>query len=92
MLRYSLLYFGLLLLFLIILIAPSVAGKYVPSSIDSMLSSTNLIQPTGQDNNDTIGRSATGTGAADYSGAMLTMTQSSAAASATTAAAKVKLF
>lgn len=91
MFRYALLYFVLLVLFLVLFIGPSIAGKYVPSSVTSMLSSTSLVQPTGQNNNDTIGSTQTGTGAADYSGALLTMSSSSASASASSNA-KIKLF
>ncbi|KAJ4387933.1 1,3-beta-D-glucan synthase [Gnomoniopsis smithogilvyi] len=89
--RYAVLYFALLLLFLILIVGPSLAGKYVPSSVTSSLSSLNLVQPTGQDNNDTIGNTQTGTGAASYSGALQTMTTASASSSST-AAAKIRLF
>ncbi|CAN6639441.1 1,3-beta-glucan synthase component Fks1p [Trichomonascus vanleenenianus] len=54
--KYATLYFGLLLLFLILLIAPAVAGKQVnTSSLTKNLPefASGLIQPTGQDNNDT---------------------------------------
>jgi 1,3-beta-glucan synthase len=88
--RYAVLYFALLLLFLILIVGPSLAGKYVPSSITDMLSSTNLVQPTNLDNNDTIGATETGTGAADYTGALQTMSASASATAA--AAAKIRLF
>lgn len=88
--RYAVLYFGLLILFLVLIVGPSLAGKYVPASLTDMLSSTKLVQPTGLDNNDTIGSTQTGTGAASYSGALDTMTSASATASST--AAKIKLF
>lgn len=73
------------------MVGPSVAGKYVPSSLFSMLDSTSLVQPTGQDNNNTIGETETGTGAASYTGALLTMS-ASASASSTDSAAKIRLF
>lgn len=92
MFRYAVLYFFLLVVFLALMIGPSVAGKYIPSSLTSSLSSTGLIQPTGLSNNDTIGSSQTGTGAASYSGALLTMTSASASASSTDSAAKIRLF
>lgn len=72
------------------MVGPSLAGKYVPSSVFSMLDSTNLVQPTGQDRNNTIGETETGTGGASYSGALLTMTASASASS--TNAAKIRLF
>lgn len=74
------------------MVGPSLAGKYVPSSVFDMLDSTSLVQPTGQDNNNTIGETETGTGAASYSGALLTMTGASASASSTGDAAKIRLF
>lgn len=54
--KYATLYFGILLLFLILVIAPAVAGKQV--DVESLTSSLpsfaeGLIQPTDQDNNDT---------------------------------------
>ena len=54
--KYATLYFGLLLLFLILIIAPAVAGKSMDtSSITKNLPefAKGLVQPTGQDNNDT---------------------------------------
>ena len=76
-----------------LMVGPSLAGKYVPSSVFSMLDSTNLVQPTGQDNNNTIGETETGTGAASYTGALLTMSGSgTASASSTGDAAKIRLF
>ncbi|KAG6357958.1 hypothetical protein INS49_013841 [Diaporthe citri] len=89
--RYALLYFLLLILFLVLMVGPSLAGKYVPSSVFSMLDSTNLVQPTDQDKNNTVGETETGTGAASYTGALLTMT-ASASASSTGDAAKIRLF
>lgn len=92
MFRYALLYFVLLILFLVLMVGPSIAGRYVPTSMLSMLDSTDLLQPTGQDNNNTIGETETGTGAASYTGALLTMTKASASASSTGDAAKIRLF
>lgn len=74
------------------MVGPSLAGKYVPSSVFSMLDSTNLVQPTDQNKNNTIGETETGTGAASYTGALLTMTGASASASSTGDAAKIRLF
>lgn len=81
----------LLILFIALMVGPSVAGKYVPSSIFSMLDSTNLVQPTDQNKNNTIGETETGTGGASYSGALLTMS-ATASASSTDSAAKIRLF
>lgn len=92
MFRYALLYFTLLIIFLVLFVGPSLAGKFIDiSSTLSMLDSTALIQPTGLDNNDTIGETETGTGAASYSGALQTMTSASSSASGT-AEAKIRLF
>lgn len=90
MFRYAVLYFSMLILFVVLTVGPSLAGKYVPSSIGDMFSGLGLVQPTGQDNNDTIGDTQTGTGAASYTGALQTM--ASATASTTAAAAKIRLF
>lgn len=90
MFRYAVLYFVLLVVFLALMIGPSIAGKYVASTIEDLLGSTGLVQPTGQDNNDTVS-SQTGTGAASYSGALLTMSTASSSASST-ANAKIRLF
>lgn len=81
----------LLILFVALMVGPSVAGKYVPSSLFDMLDSTNLVQPTDQNKNNTIGETETGTGAASYTGALLTMS-ASASASSTGDAAKIRLF
>lgn len=89
--RYAVLYFTLLILFLVLFVGPSIAGKYVPTSVFDMLSSTSLVQPTDQNNNNTIGETETGTGAASYSGALLTMTSASGTATGT-ANAKMRLF
>jgi 1,3-beta-glucan synthase len=54
--KYATLYFGILLLFLILVIAPSVAGKQLDvESLAKNLPSfaEGLVQPVGQDNNDT---------------------------------------
>jgi 1,3-beta-glucan synthase len=59
--RYAVLYFVLLVVFLALIVGPSVAGKYVPDSMFNMLKDFKLVQPTGLDNNDTRGTSATGT-------------------------------
>lgn len=91
--RYALLYFTLLIIFLVLFIAPSLAGKYVGTALSDPLNSifSGLVQPTGQDNNDTIGHTDTGTAAASYSGAYVPQTSSAAAASGT-ADAKIRLF
>lgn len=54
--KYATLYFGLLLLFVILIVAPAVAGKRMDTSqlIEKLPKfAEGLIQPTGQDNNDT---------------------------------------
>ncbi|KAL2268460.1 hypothetical protein VTJ83DRAFT_3306 [Remersonia thermophila] len=66
--RYSILYFVLLVVFLALIVGPAVAGGFVPKSIFDTLASTNLVQPSGLDNDDTRGRTPTGTGRKGYSG------------------------
>ncbi|KAK9457574.1 1,3-beta-glucan synthase component-domain-containing protein [Dipodascopsis uninucleata] len=53
--KYATLYFVLFVVFLALIIAPAVAGKYVPDNFADNLPSSfsGLVQPTGQDNNDT---------------------------------------
>ncbi|KAL2024990.1 hypothetical protein VTK56DRAFT_3689 [Thermocarpiscus australiensis] len=80
--RYAILYFVMLVVFVALIVGPVVAGKFVPSSVFKSLSSTNLVQPTGLDNNDTRGRTPTGTDSPSYSG-VFTRTSTSAAAQAT---------
>jgi 1,3-beta-glucan synthase len=82
--RYSILYFALLVLFVVLVVAPIVAGKYLTfANIPA-----NLAQPTGFNRNDTLS-SETGTAVAtDGGGAAATGT----AAAATTAAAKRMMY
>jgi 1,3-beta-glucan synthase len=82
--RYAILYFVLLVVILALIIGPAVAGKYVPKSITDMdiLKKNALIQPTGLSNDDTLGRTPTGTGAAGYSGVLASAMSASRAAAA----------
>lgn len=69
--RYAVLYFVMLVVFLGMIVGPIVAGKNVPvDSLSSAVKDFNLFQPTGQDNDDTSGRTMTGTGRDGYSGAL----------------------
>ncbi|KAL3426160.1 1,3-beta-glucan synthase component FKS1 [Phlyctema vagabunda] len=63
-LRYAILYFIMLIVFLALLVAPILVGKKLLS--DSLIKSIplDLMQPHGLNNNDTRNRNATGTGAA----------------------------
>ncbi|KXX82404.1 hypothetical protein MMYC01_201347 [Madurella mycetomatis] len=78
--RYAVLYFVMLVVFLALIVGPIVAGRYVPASLFDPLADTGLVQPTDLDNNDTRGRTPTGTRATDYSGVW---TPSSTAAEST---------
>lgn len=75
----------MLVVFLALIVGPVVARRFVkiPSSIP-----LNLLQPTGQNNNDTLGRTQTGTallgGGAAATGGGAAGTGNGAAASATT--------
>lgn len=83
--RYAVLYFVLLIVFLALMVGPGVAGKYIPSSMFNMLDSTDLVQPTGLNNDDTRGRLETGTKMPGYSGigTMFWTTTADAVATAT---------
>lgn len=59
--RYSILYFIMLVVFVGLIVGPIVAGGKIPKSVTSSLSSTNLVQPDNQNNNDTDGTKQTGT-------------------------------
>ncbi|KAM3088935.1 1,3-beta-D-glucan synthase [Clarireedia jacksonii] len=80
--RYAVLYFVMLIVFLALLVGPLVAGKMILT--DSLINSIpmKLMQPIHQNNNDTLNRTETGTGA--VSGALASATS--------TGAAKVRLF
>ncbi|EGS22242.1 1,3-beta-glucan synthase component-like protein [Thermochaetoides thermophila DSM 1495] len=68
--RYSILYFTLLIVFVALMVGPSVAGKHIPlDSLDDLISKYKLMQPTGLNNDNTLGRKPTGTDAwPSYSG------------------------
>jgi 1,3-beta-glucan synthase len=76
--RYAIMYFTMLVLFLALIIGPIFAGRVIPAdSLDSVLGSLPfpLQQPVGQNNDNTLNETDTGTAAADYSGvATLTAT------------------
>ncbi|KAI4860490.1 glycosyltransferase family 48 protein [Hypoxylon rubiginosum] len=69
--RYAVLYFVMLVVFVALIVGPVVAGKQIPASISKDISSAlpfPLAQPAGQDIDDTLGRNQTGTGKIGYSG------------------------
>ncbi|AEO68099.1 glycosyltransferase family 48 protein [Thermothielavioides terrestris NRRL 8126] len=61
--RYSILYFVMLVVFVALIIGPALAGKYVPNSAYSFFSGNlaALVQPIDKSNNDTRGTLQTGT-------------------------------
>lgn len=79
--RYAVLYFVLLIITLVLIVGPGVAGsKILSPSLESSIPQK-LFQPIGQNNNDTRNRNETGTGAT-----------ASATASSTASLARVRLF
>ncbi|KAH8881437.1 glycosyltransferase family 48 protein [Thozetella sp. PMI_491] len=65
--RYAILYFVMLVVFVALLVGPVVAGKHIPTDqIKSALSDFGLVQPTGQNKDDTRSRTPTGTGSPTY--------------------------
>jgi 1,3-beta-glucan synthase len=76
--RYAILYFVMLVVFIVLIVGPLVAGKYVKNITIPM----QLAQPTGYNRNDTLPEE-TGTGAASNGGT---------AAASTTAAGARKLM
>ncbi|OTA89321.1 glycosyltransferase family 48 protein [Hypoxylon sp. CO27-5] len=82
--RYAILYFVMLVVFLALIVGPAVGGKQIGPSLTNSLKSLPLplAQPVDQDNNDTRNRTQTGTGMPGYSGAGLaSMTKTATAAS-----------
>lgn len=90
--RYAILYFVLLVIFVGLIAGPIAAGPMVPKSLTASLNSKPfyLIQPNGLNNDDTQGTKQTGTGAPDYSGAALTMTTATPSAADATPTPKKK--
>lgn len=92
--RYAILYFTLFIVFMALMIGPAVVGDKIPlGGLTSTLSSQDLalLQPD-LENDNTRNETETGTGAPDYSGALLTMSTSSRRAAATKRAERVRLF
>ncbi|KAK7744346.1 1,3-beta-D-glucan synthase [Diatrype stigma] len=94
--RYAILYFTLLILFVALMVGPAVGGKMVPlDSLESMATSMNLpglFQPNNQNNNDTQGRTETGTKAPDYSGIGTKATDTSSASDSSETDSSEKKF
>ncbi|KAM0544702.1 hypothetical protein ACHAPJ_011689 [Fusarium lateritium] len=77
-----------------LIVGPLLAGKYIPASISNIfedLAGFRLLQPHGQDNNNTNGTQQTGTGMAGYTGAGFT-SGTSAHRSTAGVTGKIKLF
>lgn len=91
--RYAILYFTLLVVFIALIAGPIVAGKYMPpntiSGVLGDIAGFRLYQPNDLNNDNTNSTMATGTGMQGYTGAGLTKTKTGADASAT---GKIKLF
>lgn len=89
MFRYTVLYFLMLVVFVALLVGPIVAGKMVPKSLTKGLDSTHLLQPVGQDNDDTRGHTQTGTGMPNYAGIYTPSSAAAPGSAATSAAARL---
>lgn len=81
--RFAILYFVLLAVFIGLVAGPIVAGKQIPKAMlqslgksASMGGKFRLMQPNGQDNDNTNGTLATGTDRTGYSGAFTKSTTS----------------
>lgn len=89
--RFAVLYYVLFVVFLALVVGPAVAGPRLDFDLADMLgepAGMRLVQPNGQDRNNTNGTSATGTGMDGYSGVGLQ--QSSETGSRATD--RIKLF
>ncbi|KEY64754.1 hypothetical protein S7711_05404 [Stachybotrys chartarum IBT 7711] len=77
--RYAILYFVMLVVFVALLVGPSLARDAIPTSLTDTLSDIGgfrLLQPYNQNRDNTNGTDATGTGDPDYTGAGLTLSSS----------------
>ncbi|KAI1080277.1 glycosyltransferase family 48 protein [Whalleya microplaca] len=84
--RYAILYFSMLVLFVALIVGPVIAGKHIPADMTKSISDKlpfPLAQPANQDHNDTRNRTQTGTGSPGYSGPGLASMTSAQAAQAT---------
>ncbi|KAI1491749.1 family 48 glycosyltransferase [Biscogniauxia mediterranea] len=94
--RYAILYFTLLVLFVGLIVGPVIAGKYIPESLSKNLSSSlsyRLFQPINQTHDDTRGHNETGTGSPGYSGpGLASMTTTGAAAKTTSSNDKLRFL
>ncbi|KAF4984984.1 hypothetical protein FDECE_16922 [Fusarium decemcellulare] len=92
--RFAVVYFLMLLVGVGLILAPLLAGKYIPTSISNIfedIAGFRLLQPHGQDNDNTNGTQQTGTGMAGYTGAGLT-SGTSGLGSTAGVTGKIKLF
>jgi 1,3-beta-glucan synthase len=96
--RYAILYFVLLVVFLALIVGPIVAGKQIPSSTFKDVP-MNLMQPAHQNNDDTRGRTETGTKSPGYTGigtkywtTTIDVGTAAATSAASSAVAKLRLF
>lgn len=98
--RYAILYFVLLAVFIGLIVGPIVAGKQIPKDVLQTLGQQasfgglfRLMQPNGQDNDNTKGRQETGTGRPNYSGAFTRSTTRTGGAAPTAGGNnRIKLF
>jgi 1,3-beta-glucan synthase len=77
--RYAILYFVMLVVFVALLVGPSLARDAIPASLTNTFNNIGgfrLLQPHNQNRDNTNGTSATGTGDPDYTGAGLTLSSS----------------
>ncbi|KAK9421188.1 putative 1,3-beta-glucan synthase [Seiridium unicorne] len=78
--RFAILYFVMVVLFVALIAGPIVAGKYVPASLTKQIP-MQLLQPTGLNNDNTLNETETGTAAKSYHGVLATTTSKSTATS-----------
>lgn len=89
--RFAITYYLMLVLFVGLIVGPSVAGSKIPlKSLEDAMSGLpfRLVQPQNQDNDNTNGTSLTGTGHPDYTGVY----QFSTSSDSSRETDKIKLF
>ncbi|KAF7562126.1 hypothetical protein G7046_g2003 [Stylonectria norvegica] len=91
--RFAILYFVLLIIFVGLIVGPAVAGKMILDPLSGSISDIGgfkLLQPNGQDHDNTNSTMATGTGKEGYTGAGRKTT--SGTGSSSSATGKIRLF
>ena len=86
--RFAIFYYVMFVVFLALIVGPSVAGDKIPFDLSTVDLPFRLVQPNDLENDNTNGTSVTGTGRPNYSGVYQFSTESDGGG----ATDKIKLF